>query len=49
MGVAESDARGALRFSLGHSSTDTDVDSVLAVIGPVVARARQAMAAGSRG
>ncbi len=49
MGVAESDARGALRFSLGHSSTDTDVDAVLAVIGPVVARARQAMAAGSRG
>ena len=49
MGIDEIGARGALRFSLGHSSTEADVDALLAVIGPVVARARQAMAAGSRG
>jgi cysteine desulfurase len=49
MGLNETDARGALRFSLGHTSTEADVDAVVAVIGPVVARARQAMAAGSRG
>jgi len=35
-------ARGSLRFSLGHTSTRQDVDAVLEVIGPVVARARRA-------
>jgi cysteine desulfurase len=35
-------ARGSLRFSLGHSSTQQDVDAVLEAIGPVVARARRA-------
>jgi cysteine desulfurase len=35
-------ARSSLRFSLGHTSTDDDVDAVLAVIGPVVERARRA-------
>ncbi len=35
-------ARGSLRFSLGHTSTQQDVDAVLEVIGPVVARARRA-------
>jgi cysteine desulfurase len=35
-------ARSSLRFSLGHTSTDADVDAVLAVIGPVVERARRA-------
>jgi cysteine desulfurase len=49
MGVNETDARGALRFSLGHTSTDADVDALVRVIGPVVERARQALAAGSRG
>jgi cysteine desulfurase len=35
-------ARGSLRFSLGHTSTQQDVDAVLDAIGPVVARARRA-------
>jgi cysteine desulfurase len=35
-------ARSSLRFTLGHTSTDADVDAVLAVIGSVVERARRA-------
>jgi cysteine desulfurase len=35
-------ARSSLRFSLGHTSTDADVDALLGVIGPVVERARRA-------
>jgi cysteine desulfurase len=35
-------ARSSLRFSLGHTSTDADVDALLGVIGPVVERARHA-------
>jgi cysteine desulfurase len=35
-------ARSSLRFSLGHTSTDDDVDALLDVIGPVVERARRA-------
>ena len=35
-------ARSSLRFSLGHTSGDDDVDAVLDVIGPVVERARRA-------
>lgn len=35
-------ARGTLRFSLGHTSTQADVDAVAAAIGPAVARARTA-------
>jgi cysteine desulfurase len=42
MGVAESAARGALRFSLGHTSTEKDVDELAAAIGPAVRRARGA-------
>ena len=42
MGVPEDLARGSLRFSFGHTSTSDDVDAVLEVIGPVVARARRA-------
>ncbi len=41
-GVPEDDARGALRFSLGSSSTAEDVEALLAGIGPVVERARKA-------
>jgi cysteine desulfurase len=42
-------ARSSLRFSLGRTSTDDDVDAVLGVIGPVVERARRAgMARGDR-
>jgi len=42
MGAGESIARGSLRFSLGHTSTQADVDAVVAVIGQVVERARRA-------
>ena len=33
-------ARHSLRFSLGHTSTDADVDALVAAIGPCVDRAR---------
>ncbi|HEX2704585.1 MAG TPA: aminotransferase class V-fold PLP-dependent enzyme, partial [Candidatus Lustribacter sp.] len=42
MGLSEAEARGALRFTLGHSSTDADIDAVLAVLPSAVARARRA-------
>ena len=35
MGMPEEDALSSLRFSLGHTSTDADVDALLAAIGPV--------------
>lgn len=41
-GVEEADARGALRFSLGRTSTAQDVEAVLAALPDVVARARVA-------
>ena len=42
MGCDEDQARHSLRFSLGHSSTQADVDAVVEAIGPVVERARAA-------
>jgi len=42
MGHDEARARGSLRFSLGHTSTDGDVEALVAAIGPVVERARSA-------
>ncbi|WP_432541402.1 cysteine desulfurase family protein [Kineococcus sp. SYSU DK002] len=45
MGVDPAEAAGALRFSLGWSSTDADVDAALAAIGPAVERARRASGA----
>jgi cysteine sulfinate desulfinase/cysteine desulfurase-like protein len=42
MGADDARARGSLRFSLGHSSSQTDVDALGAVIGEVVERARRA-------
>jgi cysteine desulfurase len=44
MGADDSRARGSLRFSLGHTSTQHDVDALAAVIGEVVDRARRAAA-----
>ena len=44
MGADEARARGSLRFSLGHSSTQADVDALGAVIGEAVERARRAAA-----
>ncbi|HEX5510299.1 MAG TPA: cysteine desulfurase family protein [Actinomycetales bacterium] len=42
MGMDDAQSRGALRFSLGHTSTKADVDALLDAIGPVVERARNA-------
>ena len=42
MGLDEDVARGSLRFSLGHSSTESDVAAVADAIVPVVERARRA-------
>jgi len=42
MGASEALARGSLRFSLGHTTTQKDVDALGAVIGEAVARARRA-------
>jgi cysteine desulfurase len=42
MGADPIRARGSLRFSLGHTSTEADVDAVIDAIGPVVERARRA-------
>jgi cysteine desulfurase len=48
MGLSEREAGSALRLTLGHTSTDADVDALLAAIGPAVDRARAAALAGSR-
>ncbi|MFC7790427.1 cysteine desulfurase family protein [Microbacterium sp. MAHUQ-60] len=45
MGRSERDARSALRFTLGRTSTDADVDAVLAVIAEVYERASGARSA----
>ena len=42
MGHTDAEARGSLRFSLGHTSTRADVDALVEAIGPVVERARNA-------
>jgi cysteine desulfurase len=42
MGLSEQDARGALRLTLGHTSTDADVDAFLAALPAAVERARRA-------
>jgi cysteine desulfurase len=47
MGTSEAAARGSLRFSLGHSSTEDDVNAVLDAIGPAVERAKRAGTVGS--
>jgi cysteine desulfurase len=40
MGASPAEARSSLRFSLGHTSTRSDVMELCAAIGPVVERAR---------
>jgi cysteine desulfurase len=42
MGIDDATARGSLRFSLGHTSTQADVDDLVAAIAPVVERGRRA-------
>src|SRR5579863_2225898 len=44
LGADDLRARGSLRFSLGHTSTQDDVDALGAVIGEAVDRARRAAA-----
>jgi len=44
MGADDSRARGSLRFSLGHTSAQPDVDALGQVIREIVARARRAAA-----
>jgi cysteine desulfurase len=47
MGATADLARSSLRFSVGHTSTDEDVRTVVAAIGPAVQRARSAAAVAS--
>ncbi len=47
MGADPVSARGSLRLSLGHTSTDADVDAVLDILPAVVERARHAALASS--
>jgi cysteine desulfurase len=49
MGVPEAHARGALRVTLGHTSSDADVDAFLAALPAALDRARRAQAATSAG
>ena len=42
MGCSDEDARSSLRFSLGHTSTQADVDALVEAIGPAVERAAEA-------
>jgi cysteine desulfurase len=44
MGASESRSRGSLRFSLGHTSTQADINALGAVIGEAADRARRAAA-----
>ncbi|MBT2531889.1 cysteine desulfurase [Arthrobacter sp. ISL-48] len=46
MGLDEETARGAQRFTLGHASSDADVDALLAALPDAYLRARQAGMAG---
>ena len=45
MGIPEEQARGALRLTLGHTSTDDDVDAFLRELPAVAERARRAQEA----
>ncbi|MEO7070686.1 MAG: aminotransferase class V-fold PLP-dependent enzyme, partial [Nostocoides sp.] len=49
MGCGDEDARGSLRFSLGHTSTEFDVDALVEAIGPAVERATVAGAVAGLG
>jgi cysteine desulfurase len=47
MGMSEHKARGALRLTLGHTSTEADVDAFLAALPAAVERAQRAQVATS--
>ena len=40
MGVPDGLARGALRFTLGHDTTDADIERALAIVPAVIAALR---------
>ena len=42
MGLTEHEARGAQRFTLGHTSTEADVDALLAALPAAWAQAKKA-------
>jgi cysteine desulfurase len=42
MGLASEQARGSLRFSLGHTSTPKDLTPLIEALPPAVERARRA-------
>ena len=42
MGMNDKRAKSSLRFSIGTSTTEADIDLVISVIAPVVERARAA-------
>ncbi|TJY71286.1 cysteine desulfurase [Arthrobacter sp. CAU 1506] len=46
MGLSEEEARGAQRFTLGHTTTDSDVDTLVAALPEAYARAKKAGMAG---
>ncbi|MEU0552983.1 cysteine desulfurase family protein [Dactylosporangium sp. NPDC006015] len=48
MGAGDAEARSSLRFTLGHTSTEADVDALVAALPAVVERARRAGAVKSR-
>jgi cysteine desulfurase len=48
MGADEARARGSLRFSLGHTTTQADVDALGVCIGEAVNRARRAAGSAAR-
>jgi cysteine desulfurase len=47
MGMSEHKARGALRLTLGHTSTSADVDAFLTALPAAVERAQRAQVATS--
>ncbi len=45
LGIPEADAHGSLRLTLGHTSTEADVDAALAALPTAIERARRAKGA----
>jgi cysteine desulfurase len=43
MGCSDEEARTSLRFSMGHTTTESDIDALVSEIGPAVERARAAV------
>jgi cysteine desulfurase len=42
MGLSDTEARGALRITVGHTTTEADVDALLVALPDAVARATRA-------